>query len=107
MISFKWFSNYVCILFSDSTAQYIHGYESVQCDGGIYKEGLQCVVVLIGAYNLHTGQPIVGVLNQPFSYQNPQTKEYVLHTFTGIQEAVGCYLVRHIVSSKHCYNTVK
>ena len=59
----------------DSTAQYIHGYDSVQAEGGVYKEGLQCVVVLIGAYSMKTGLPVAGVMNQPFTSQNERTKE--------------------------------
>ena len=59
----------------DSTAQYIHGYGSVQAEGGVYKEGLQCVVVLIGAYSLKTGLPVAGVINQPFSWQDEGTKQ--------------------------------
>ena len=35
--------------------------------------GLQVVTVLIGVYNLKTGQPVIGVINQPFAEHNPQT----------------------------------
>lgn len=65
----------VFICTTDSTAQYINGYESVQSEGGVYKEGLQCVVVLIGAYYLKSGLPVAGVMNQPFSTQNNETKQ--------------------------------
>ena len=63
---------YLCLV-SDSTAQYIHGYESVQADNGVYTEGLQCVVVLIGAYHIPTGLPIIGAMNQPFAEKNTQS----------------------------------
>ena len=59
----------------DSTAPYIHGYDSIQAEGGVYKEGLQCVVVLIGAYSMKTGLPVAGVMNQPFASQNEGTKQ--------------------------------
>ena len=35
-------------------------------DEGIYLHGLPCVTVLIGVYELSTGRPVVGVINQPF-----------------------------------------
>ena len=60
---------------TDSTAQYIHGYDSVQAEGSVYKEGLQCVVVLIGAYSLKTGLPVAGVVNQPFASKDENSKE--------------------------------
>lgn len=51
----------------DSTAQYIHGFSSVESEGtGVYFKGLQCVSVLIGAYDMTTGEAIAGVINQPF-----------------------------------------
>ena len=33
---------------------------------GIYLSGLPCVTVLIGVYELSSGRPVVGVINQPF-----------------------------------------
>ena len=32
----------------------------------MYSFGLQCVTVLIGAYNIVTGLPVMGVIYQPF-----------------------------------------
>lgn len=32
--------------------------------------GLGCVTVLIGAYDIESGKPIIGVINQPFHAQN-------------------------------------
>ena len=82
MISFKKKKNSLTFDFTlyifyvlDSTAQYIHGHDSVQAEGGVYKEGLQCVVVLIGAYSMKTGLPVAGVMNQPFASQNEGIKE--------------------------------
>ncbi len=60
-------------MLTDSTAQYIHGYKSVQAEGGVYSKGLQCVVVLIGAYWLDSGLPFAGVINQPFATQEAGT----------------------------------
>ena len=32
----------------------------------MYIKGLPCVTMLIGVYELSTGRPVVGVINQPF-----------------------------------------
>ncbi|ELT90747.1 hypothetical protein CAPTEDRAFT_155188 [Capitella teleta] len=60
----------------DSTAQYIEGHKSVLASGSLYAVGLECVVVLIGAFDLSTGQPLAGVLNQPFSKHNALNKRW-------------------------------
>ncbi|KAM3967361.1 inositol polyphosphate 1-phosphatase [Aphomia sociella] len=49
----------------DATAEFIagvHGHANADC-------GLPCVTVLIGAYLMSTGEPVMGVVNQPF-YNN-------------------------------------
>lgn len=65
-------------MFSDSTAQYIGGKCGESSDVGIYTDGLQCVAVLIGAYNKQTGQPIMGVINQPFHAYNKTENRLVI-----------------------------
>lgn len=47
----------------------------MRAEGGVYREGLQCVVVLIGVYALRTGRPVAGVMNQPFSSHSDDTKQ--------------------------------
>ncbi|XP_038220279.1 inositol polyphosphate 1-phosphatase [Zerene cesonia] len=49
----------------DATAEFISGVRGEAKPG----HGLPCVTVLIGAYLKSTGQPVVGVINQPF-YDN-------------------------------------
>lgn len=40
---------------------------------GVFPRGLPCVTILIGVYDLHTGLPLMGVINQPFVAQDPAT----------------------------------
>ncbi|XP_069682433.1 inositol polyphosphate 1-phosphatase isoform X2 [Periplaneta americana] len=54
----------------DSTAEYISGEELKSSQGDIYQSGLQCVTVLIGVFDRISGQPILGVVNQPFHIQH-------------------------------------
>ncbi|XP_072939601.1 inositol polyphosphate 1-phosphatase [Epargyreus clarus] len=49
----------------DATAEFIAGVRGEAAEG----KGLPCVTVLIGAYLRSTGEPVVGVVNQPF-YNN-------------------------------------
>ncbi|XP_066581794.1 inositol polyphosphate 1-phosphatase isoform X2 [Prorops nasuta] len=50
----------------DSTADYINGGETIDIESGLHLNGLRCVTVLIGVYLKSTGDPILGVVNQPF-----------------------------------------
>lgn len=59
--------------FSDSTYQYIKGSADIKSNQGIFPSGLQCVTILIGVYDLHTGVPLMGVINQPFVSQDLNT----------------------------------
>ena len=59
---------YICC--SDSTSEYISGEEVKLSVGDIYHSGLQCVTVLIGVFDRISGQPILGVINQPFHTQH-------------------------------------
>ncbi|XP_033106261.1 inositol polyphosphate 1-phosphatase-like [Anneissia japonica] len=51
----------------DGTAEYIRGGVEEPSPDGIYQNGLPCAVILIGAFLRQTGEPIFGVINQPFS----------------------------------------
>ncbi|XP_038077604.1 inositol polyphosphate 1-phosphatase-like [Patiria miniata] len=50
----------------DGTAQYIKGLSDELPTDGIHEEGLQCAIILIGAFNRQSGEPVMGVINQPF-----------------------------------------
>lgn len=52
--------------FSDSTAEYIQAKKNNPDENGIEMGGLRCVCVLIGVYDLQTGIPVMGIINQPF-----------------------------------------
>ena len=51
--------------FIDGTNEYVGGIPT-QPVNGIHEGGLQVAVVLIGVYDLVTGLPVMGVVNQPF-----------------------------------------
>ncbi|CAK8684753.1 unnamed protein product [Clavelina lepadiformis] len=51
----------------DATSQYVKGIDNaIPNKHGIYNRGLECVTVLIGAYDILTGIPVMGVVFQPF-----------------------------------------
>uniref|UniRef100_A0A8C6VJW6 inositol-1,4-bisphosphate 1-phosphatase n=1 Tax=Naja naja TaxID=35670 RepID=A0A8C6VJW6_NAJNA len=50
----------------DSTNQYIRGCGNVMPVNGIYPSGLHSALVLIGVYNRHSGEPVLGIINEPF-----------------------------------------
>lgn len=50
----------------DATAEYIQGKEKTTRNPNIKQNGLDCVTVLLGVYETDGGQPIIGVINQPF-----------------------------------------
>ncbi|NXH13249.1 INPP phosphatase, partial [Bucco capensis] len=50
----------------DSTNEYIGGREDVAPVNGIAPGGLCSALVLLGAYDRHTGCPVLGVINEPF-----------------------------------------
>lgn len=51
-------------IISDATSEYIRGVDS--SSESFPKNGLSCVTVLIGVYDTVNGNPILGVINQPF-----------------------------------------
>lgn len=55
----------------DATSQYIEGREEVLQEGHLSPSGLHCALVLIGVYLRSTGEPVMGVINQPFNYKDP------------------------------------
>ncbi|XP_075997028.1 inositol polyphosphate 1-phosphatase [Genypterus blacodes] len=55
----------------DATSQYIEGREEVLEEGHLSPSGLHCALVLIGVYLRSTGEPVMGVINQPFNYKDP------------------------------------
>ena len=69
------------VLFKDSTNNYIYGDSitemSVAGDRVMVSKGLHVVTVLIGVYNKSNGQPIVGVVNQPFAEYDQDSERCV------------------------------
>ena len=57
--------------FLDATDEYIKGV-TITNYPNIPASGLGCVTVLIGAYDIESGKPIIGIINQPFYKQNEQ-----------------------------------
>ncbi|XP_021163540.2 inositol polyphosphate 1-phosphatase [Fundulus heteroclitus] len=55
----------------DATSQYIGGHEAVLEEGRLFPSGLHCALVLIGVYLRSTGEPVMGVINQPFNSKDP------------------------------------
>lgn len=55
----------------DATSQYIEGREEVLEEGHLFPSGLHCALVLIGVYLRSTGEPVMGVINQPFHHKDP------------------------------------
>ncbi|NWQ91314.1 INPP phosphatase, partial [Burhinus bistriatus] len=60
----------------DSTNEYIAGHEDVAPVDGIAPAGLCSALVLIGAYDRHTGCPVLGVINEPFFRRDPLTSRW-------------------------------
>lgn len=61
-----------CIIVSciDATEEYIRGStigSSSSQETRIPTSGLGCVTVLIGGYDIESGKPIIGIINQPFA----------------------------------------
>lgn len=68
----------------DSTYQYIKGSSHVKPHHGIFPTGLQCVTILIGVYDINSGLPLMGVVNQPFATQDPNTLSWKGQCYWGI-----------------------
>nr|XP_002712302.1 inositol polyphosphate 1-phosphatase [Oryctolagus cuniculus] len=68
----------------DSTYQYIKGSTDIKSNQGIFPSGLQCVTILIGVYDIQTGVPLMGVINQPFVTQDPKTLRWKGQCYWGL-----------------------
>lgn len=68
----------------DSTYQYIKGSADITPNQGIFPSGLQCVTVLIGVYDIQTGVPLMGVINQPFVSQDLHTRRWRGQCYWGL-----------------------
>ncbi|XP_016071876.1 PREDICTED: inositol polyphosphate 1-phosphatase [Miniopterus natalensis] len=68
----------------DSTYQYIKGSADVKSNHGIFPSGLQCVTILIGVYDVQTGVPLMGVINQPFVSQDLNTLRWKGQCYWGL-----------------------
>uniref|UniRef100_A0A3B3ZRC9 Uncharacterized protein n=1 Tax=Periophthalmus magnuspinnatus TaxID=409849 RepID=A0A3B3ZRC9_9GOBI len=55
----------------DATSQYIEGKEEELQQGVLCPSGLHCALVLIGVYLRSSGEPVMGVINQPFNHKDP------------------------------------
>ena len=59
----------------DSTAEYIKGVDGVKFQHhGVLCKGLQSAVVLIGIFDRITGEPVMGVVYQPFGEKQPRPR---------------------------------
>jgi len=60
------FNTRAIMLYADATKEYVNAKKSVVVDG-LSHRGLGCCTVILGSYNLTTGQPFVGVVSYPFN----------------------------------------
>nr|XP_055040543.1 inositol polyphosphate 1-phosphatase [Misgurnus anguillicaudatus] len=68
----------------DGTSQYIEGKDEEEPDEGFCPSGLPCALVLIGVYLRATGQPVMGVINQPFKCKDPMGHGWTGQHFWGV-----------------------
>ncbi|XP_036388239.1 inositol polyphosphate 1-phosphatase isoform X1 [Megalops cyprinoides] len=68
----------------DATSQYIEGREEKVPEGELCTSGLQCALVLIGIYHRATGEPIMGVINQPFAHRESSDQRWRGQHFWGV-----------------------
>ncbi|XP_057701472.1 inositol polyphosphate 1-phosphatase isoform X2 [Corythoichthys intestinalis] len=68
----------------DATSQYIEGREEAPEEGRLSPSGLHCALVLIGVYLRSTGQPVMGVINQPFNRKDPASGRWQGKLFWGV-----------------------
>nr|XP_015199563.1 PREDICTED: inositol polyphosphate 1-phosphatase-like [Lepisosteus oculatus] len=73
-----------CAVLPDATSQYIEGREDVEAQDGLYPGGLQCALVLIGVYLRASGEPIMGVVSQPFAHKDPGGQGWRGQYFWGV-----------------------
>lgn len=61
----------------DSTFNYIRGNSEEPTSPGdqvMTSRGLSVVTVLIGVFSMKSGQPVIGVINQPFAEYDKEKK---------------------------------
>lgn len=80
----------------DSTYQYIKGSADIKSNQGIFPSGLQCVTILIGVYDVKTGIPLMGVINQPFLSKDLDTQRWKGQHYWGLS-----YMGTNIHSLQH------
>lgn len=71
----------------DGTNEYVHGKETTEGDQHeekIHAQGLPCVVVLVGAFDRRTGDPLMGVMTQPFWKRCPTTGSWQSRQVWGV-----------------------
>ena len=51
---------------ADGTHNYVKDYKDDNMSHGVCEQGLQCVCVLMGAYDTITGLPLLGCVYEPF-----------------------------------------
>ncbi|XP_030632944.1 inositol polyphosphate 1-phosphatase [Chanos chanos] len=68
----------------DATSQYIEGKEEVAPEGGFCSSGLPCALVLIGVYLRASGEPVMGVINQPFNQKDSTGNGWKGQHFWGV-----------------------
>lgn len=68
----------------DATSQYIEGREEELREGALSPSGLHCALVLIGAYLRCSGEPVMGVINQPFTHKHPDGSGWSGKHFWGV-----------------------
>ncbi|XP_025093959.1 inositol polyphosphate 1-phosphatase-like isoform X2 [Pomacea canaliculata] len=84
----------------DPIGQYIRGLFEELDKEGITDGGLQCVAVLIGAFQKSTGLPVLGVAVQPFWQLDPESNQWTAQTTWGI-----CYQNTYIASVTQSENS--
>lgn len=79
----------------DATAEYIQAKEKYSKFPNIMASGLKCVTVLIGVFETVQGNPIIGVVNQPFANE-PEPNEFEGKVYWGL--TIGDLKFNNIVS---------
>ncbi|XP_074836316.1 inositol polyphosphate 1-phosphatase isoform X2 [Carettochelys insculpta] len=88
----------------DSTNQYIRGQAGVAPVDGICPSGLRSALVLIGVYDRSSGEPVLGVINEPFFQEDPTTHRWQgrYHWGVAYQGTSLCSLSRPLLQPAAC-----
>ncbi|GAU98887.1 hypothetical protein RvY_09970 [Ramazzottius varieornatus] len=70
----------------DATSEYINAGSATARppSHGVFLSGIHCVTILIGVFDLKTGEPVAGVINQPFYHMDEHTKKWQSRCVWGI-----------------------